>query len=379
MRTLSTGSMSSVILGAATGLRSQLGAASVVARSDPSLPSMFRHPWIRRLVLAAAAGELVVDKLPGTPSRLAPQGIVPRLALGALAASLSAHTRQASWLPAAALGASSAAIAAKLGHDARARLARQAPDLAVALAEDALAIAAAAAGASPMRRRKEQGYSGVTDPRGHPPAAPTAPPELRRAVELAPMRCPIQSRRRCPSLCGNGRREQHRPDDRAGAAQMRRIDAGVHTWQGGAQAELADDADARTQLRSSERLAVPFPCERRRDRASTVVTASRLGASASGVSVPRRSQGTRSRRQCCRRGRARLPRGASAGGRSGTPRNAGPDHRALRRHRLGPRRRGRGRNPLEISAKSEVCDARVSTWTYPFAGTSSCRRSIGLV
>ena len=99
MRTLSTGSMSSVSLGAATGLRSQLGVASVVARSDPSLPSMFRHPWIRRLVLAAAAGELVVDKLPGTPSRLAPRGIVPRLALGALAASLSAQTRQASWLP----------------------------------------------------------------------------------------------------------------------------------------------------------------------------------------------------------------------------------------------------------------------------------------
>ena len=148
MRTLLTGPMSSVILGAATGLRSQLGVASVVARSDPSLPSMFRHPWIRRLVLAAAAGELVVDKLPGTPSRLAPRGIVPRLALGALAASLSAQTRQASWLPAAALGASSAAIAARLGHDARARLARQAPALAVALAEDALALAAAAAGAS---------------------------------------------------------------------------------------------------------------------------------------------------------------------------------------------------------------------------------------
>jgi uncharacterized membrane protein len=148
VRTLATGSVSSVILGAATGLRSQLGVATVVARSEPSSPSMFRHPWIRRLVLAAAAGELVVDKLPGTPSRLALRGIVPRLTLGALAASLSARTRQESWLPAAALGASSAAIAARLGHDARARVARQAPDLAVALAEDALALAAAAVGAS---------------------------------------------------------------------------------------------------------------------------------------------------------------------------------------------------------------------------------------
>jgi uncharacterized membrane protein len=148
VRTLLTAPMSSVILGAATGLRSQLGVASVVTRSDPSLPSMFRHPWTRRLVLAAAAGELVVDKLPGTPSRLAPRGIIPRLALGALAASLSAQTRQASWLPAAVLGASSAVVAARLGHDVRTRLARHAPDLAVALAEDALALAAATAGAS---------------------------------------------------------------------------------------------------------------------------------------------------------------------------------------------------------------------------------------
>ena len=148
MRTLSTGSMSSVTLGAATGLRSQLGVASVVARSHPDLPSILRHPWIRRLVLAAAAGELVVDKLPGTPSRLAPRGIIPRLALGALAAGLSAQTRQASWLLASAIGASSAAVAARLGHDVRARLARRAPDLPVALVEDALAIAAAAAGAS---------------------------------------------------------------------------------------------------------------------------------------------------------------------------------------------------------------------------------------
>ena len=140
--------LTSMTLGAATGLRSQIGLAAMVARSDPSLPSIFRHPGIRRLLLTSAAGELVIDKLPATPSRLSPQGIVPRLALGALAASLSAQTRHSSWLPAAALGATSAAIAAKLGHDARVALAHHAPDLAVALAEDALALGAAVAGAS---------------------------------------------------------------------------------------------------------------------------------------------------------------------------------------------------------------------------------------
>ncbi|MGH9287881.1 MAG: hypothetical protein ACRD0V_06235 [Acidimicrobiales bacterium] len=98
--------------------------------------------------MAAAAGELVIDKLPGTPSRLALPGFVARPVLGALAAGLFARSRQAPWIPAAAIGASSAAVAAKLGHDVRARLARHAPDPAVAVVEDALALGLAAAGAS---------------------------------------------------------------------------------------------------------------------------------------------------------------------------------------------------------------------------------------
>ena len=138
----------SVALGAASGLRGQLGVAAVVVRSDPSLPPIFRKPWTRRLLVAAAAGELVVDKLPATPSRLAPAGFTGRLVMGALAAGLFAQTRQAPWIPAAAIGASSAGVAAKLGHDLRARLARHAPDPAVAVVEDAVALGLAAAGAS---------------------------------------------------------------------------------------------------------------------------------------------------------------------------------------------------------------------------------------
>ncbi len=138
----------SLLLGAASGSRGQLGVATLVARSDPALPSIFRQPWTRRLFVVAAAGELVADKLPTTPSRLAPPGIVGRLAMGALAASLFAQTRQAPWLPAAAIGASSAVVAAKIGHDVRARLAQHVPDPAVAVGEDALALGLAAAGAS---------------------------------------------------------------------------------------------------------------------------------------------------------------------------------------------------------------------------------------
>jgi uncharacterized membrane protein len=138
----------SVLLGAATGLRSQSGVVTMVARSHPTLPAIFRQPWTRRLLMAAAAGELVVDKLPNTPSRLEPAGFTSRLVTGALAAGLFARTRRAPWLPAAAIGASTAAVSAKVGHDVRARLAQHAPDPAVALVEDAVAIGLAAAGAS---------------------------------------------------------------------------------------------------------------------------------------------------------------------------------------------------------------------------------------
>jgi uncharacterized membrane protein len=140
--------VASVLLGAASGMRSQLGVATLVARSDASLPSIFREPWTRRLLVVGAAAELVGDKLPAAPSRLAPAGIASRLAMGALAAGLFARTRQAPWPPAAAIGAASAAVAAKVGHDVRARLARSAPDPAVAVVEDAVALGLATAGAS---------------------------------------------------------------------------------------------------------------------------------------------------------------------------------------------------------------------------------------
>ena len=138
----------SVLLGAASGLRGQLGLAAVVVRSDPSLPPLFRRPWTRRLLVAAAAGELVVDKLPTTPSRLEPPGLAGRLVMGGLAAGLFAQTRQAAWLPASAIGATCAIVAAKIGHDVRARLARHAPDPAIAVLEDAMAFGLAATGSS---------------------------------------------------------------------------------------------------------------------------------------------------------------------------------------------------------------------------------------
>lgn len=137
----------SVLLGAATGLRSQIGVATLVVRGDPNLPAALRSAWAPRVAVAAAGGELVSDKLPSTPSRLAPPGLIARLAFGALAAGLHARTRGGAVVPAAALGASAAVVAARLGHDIRAGFSKRAPAIA-ATVEDELALGLAIAGAT---------------------------------------------------------------------------------------------------------------------------------------------------------------------------------------------------------------------------------------
>ena len=104
MRTSSTRATSSVVLGAATGLRSQVGVAAVVVQQTRHCRRCSRRPWVRRLVLAAAAGELVVDKLPVRPAGSRPGASSPGSPWGRWPPVSAARTRQASWLPAAALG-----------------------------------------------------------------------------------------------------------------------------------------------------------------------------------------------------------------------------------------------------------------------------------
>ncbi|HEX3565286.1 MAG TPA: hypothetical protein VHU17_07935, partial [Acidimicrobiales bacterium] len=72
--------------------------------------------------------------------------LTARLVLGGLAAGLLAHAERGPVVPAAALGSAAALLAAKLGHDLRARAARKVPDPVVAVAEDGVAIALALAG-----------------------------------------------------------------------------------------------------------------------------------------------------------------------------------------------------------------------------------------
>jgi uncharacterized membrane protein len=133
-------------LGAATGLRSTVALAALIVRRDQGLPAVLRHPAARPAAVLADAGELVMDKLPRTPSRLDPPALAGRLIFAGLAAVVLARSAGQPPVPAAAVAVAAALAAAKVGHDARAALGRRLPDPVVAVAEDAVAIGLAALG-----------------------------------------------------------------------------------------------------------------------------------------------------------------------------------------------------------------------------------------
>ena len=71
---------------------------------------------------------------------------MPRLISASLAAAVLARSAHRGPIPAMLTASAAALAAAKIGHDARAALARRFPDPVVAVAEDALAIGLAALG-----------------------------------------------------------------------------------------------------------------------------------------------------------------------------------------------------------------------------------------
>ena len=124
-----------LLLGLAAGLRTFSAPAALALRTRP-----LNAP--RRLVLVVAAGELVADKLPSMPSRLARRGLTGRLLSSAISGQLVAGTAGA------ARGAGAALASALAGHTAR----RRSPGWVAAVCEDGLAIALASAGAARSAR-----------------------------------------------------------------------------------------------------------------------------------------------------------------------------------------------------------------------------------
>jgi uncharacterized membrane protein len=123
-----------VLVGLSAGLRTLTPPAALVLRSSSPRP-------VRALAVAAAAGELVADKLPATPSRLEAPGLGGRLVSGAACGRAVAGPRGA------AVAAAAATAAAVAGATYRTQLAGRLGRGALwAVLEDALAVGLAIAG-----------------------------------------------------------------------------------------------------------------------------------------------------------------------------------------------------------------------------------------
>jgi uncharacterized membrane protein len=120
------------LLGAVGGLRTSMpwGALALRGRLGGGT---------RLAPLVAVAGELVIDKLPHTPSRTSPPGLACRLGSGAAAGWLIAGA------PGAAIGSTAAGLSAFAGERTRAALGRRTglPDPLIAVVEDLVAMGVA--------------------------------------------------------------------------------------------------------------------------------------------------------------------------------------------------------------------------------------------
>jgi uncharacterized membrane protein len=138
-------------LGAVAGLRTMQGLAWVshdlasrrVPRRATGLERWLARGDVATVIAGLATAELAADKLPFIPDRITLQPLLGRAMAGAVVGALAAgRDRQ---VAGAALGASAAVAAAFTAWFLRREVGRTTmlPDLAVALAEDALAVAVA--------------------------------------------------------------------------------------------------------------------------------------------------------------------------------------------------------------------------------------------
>ena len=148
---MSPGSMRAAAfgMGVVAGLRSLLAPAVLiwnaqknVIKRDFPLAILVSGPASKKMI-KLAAGELLADKLPFTPKRISPGPLAARLASGAGCGAAVSWLAKESPMEGALLGSAGALTGAVSGYYARRSLSRNHSDIAVALAEDALAVALA--------------------------------------------------------------------------------------------------------------------------------------------------------------------------------------------------------------------------------------------
>lgn len=139
-------------IGVIAGLRSMTAPAAVawaVTLRAVDLPelsqsylSFLQSPITAWIFTLLAAGELVADKLPFTPSRLSPTGLGGRIIMGGLCGAALCLATASSALIGVCLGILGAVLGAYAGYSYRTKWVRpfELPDLPVAIVEDAIAV-----------------------------------------------------------------------------------------------------------------------------------------------------------------------------------------------------------------------------------------------
>jgi uncharacterized membrane protein len=138
------------LLGCVAGLRS-LTAPAVVCWAAHlgslhlagSKLAFMGYPGTLAFFTLLAVVELIADKLPKTPSRTAPPGLIARIVFGGLCGVALAISAGGNLIIAATVGVIGALFATFAGYNIRHALVLRGhlPDLAVALVEDVIAIA----------------------------------------------------------------------------------------------------------------------------------------------------------------------------------------------------------------------------------------------
>jgi uncharacterized membrane protein len=138
------------LLGCLTGLRSLTPAAAVcwaahlgwLHFAGTKLAFLDRPPILLVLTLLALA-ELIADKLPNTPARTAPLGLIARIVFGCLGGVALATSAGGSLLGAGIVGIAGALVGTFAGYGTRRDLVLRAhlADFDAAIAEDVIAVA----------------------------------------------------------------------------------------------------------------------------------------------------------------------------------------------------------------------------------------------
>jgi uncharacterized membrane protein len=148
------------LIGTVAGMRS-MTAPAIVSRLagaagvpvDKTGLDFLDHPLIPKVMSVLAIGEVIADKLPFIPSRIAPFPLVTRAISGATSGAVLCSAKKRSPLLGAIFGAAGAIAGSYAAYALRKRIVKSlhVPDTVVAMAEDALALGTGTMIASKLR------------------------------------------------------------------------------------------------------------------------------------------------------------------------------------------------------------------------------------